>query len=328
MLKISFKDVGQGDSIVIEWKTKRKERIGIIDCNEPEYGVNPVIEHLAIKGYDKIEFIILSHPHSDHYSGLVNLLRFCESRNIEVKNFIHTTHSKKEFLLASVGKGPYQTMLADVFRTASRLTNTGLINYSWFLGGDIREQSFKGLNITFLSPTSKEFEKFDSSLHKPRNDGRINNPSANLLCTVIKISFSGKHILLTSDATGSTLRRILRKEGKQITSSELVLGQIPHHGSDKNHYKKIWEEQHYKHGTPAIISVGNNGYGHPARGVINSFVKMSYEIRSTNEIGGLLSLKPTVSVVSDLLDWSSEASGTPRLLTPNGKLNGTQVFKF
>lgn len=328
MLHVSFKNVGQGDSIVIEWKTKRKARIGIIDCNEPEKGVNPIIDHLSIKEYQEIEFIILSHPHSDHYSGLANLFRFCESRNIGIKNFIHTTHSKKEFLLASVSKGPYLNMLADVFATASKLTKANLIKSSWFLGGDIREHSFKGLNITFLSPTSKEFEEFDSSLHKPRTDGKINNPSANLLCTVVKISFADKHILLTSDATGSALRRIQRREAKHISKSDLILAQIPHHGSSKNHYKKIWSDQSFTSRTPAVISVGTNGYGHPAKSVVNSFVNMNYEIRSTNEIGGLLSLNSTLSVVSDLLDWSSVASSPPRVSRPDPKLNGSQVFRF
>lgn len=72
-MRITFKDVGQGDSIILEWDKDGKKKIGIIDCNK-YFGANPVLSYIKNpeNKVEEIEFLILSHPHHDHFLDLKN----------------------------------------------------------------------------------------------------------------------------------------------------------------------------------------------------------------------------------------------------------------
>ena len=55
MLTITFKNVGHGDTIILEWQNNQKENeIGIIDCQLINGSSNLAIEHIEKKGYKKI----------------------------------------------------------------------------------------------------------------------------------------------------------------------------------------------------------------------------------------------------------------------------------
>ena len=70
MLTITFKNVGQGDTIILEWQNDQgKNEIGIIDCHLKNGKSNLAIEHILEGGYRKISFMILTHPHADHLSS-------------------------------------------------------------------------------------------------------------------------------------------------------------------------------------------------------------------------------------------------------------------
>ncbi len=75
MVEIVFKNVGQGDSIILEWESSEEgtKKIAIIDCNLNK-NENPVLQHLIELNLHEIEFVILSHPHEDHFSGFHELL--------------------------------------------------------------------------------------------------------------------------------------------------------------------------------------------------------------------------------------------------------------
>ncbi|HEV8506975.1 MAG TPA: hypothetical protein VGQ53_16305 [Chitinophagaceae bacterium] len=89
-MKITFKDVGQGDSILLEWvDVAGVRKVGIIDC-KLKGKANPVIRHIDQNKYEQIEFIILSHPHEDHYSGLLQLLEYVERTGKRISRMCHT----------------------------------------------------------------------------------------------------------------------------------------------------------------------------------------------------------------------------------------------
>lgn len=325
MLKITFKNVGQGDSIIIEWKYNDEMQIGIIDCNLFD-SRNPVVDYLKHLKPTIISFIILSHPHEDHFSGMKDLLLYCESQNIVIQRFIHTAFSTKEFLKASARKNtPQSKELEQLFRLLSSFTKNKAIKDSFFLGGDVRKVEFEGLNLCFLAPTISEYNDFNASLYKDRDDNKVNNPNANLLSTVIKIEYKQKFVLLTSDATSQTFKRIYQ-DCQDYLQGILSIMQIPHHGSSTNHFKPLWEKIIHGNSCPAIISVGENIYKLPSKDVINSFKKMSYEIHSTNPIGFLQELMSAKSIMkTDMLDLISEI--TYRKPTKN-QLLGDQIFQL
>lgn len=96
-MKITFKNVGQGDSIILEWDGGLHGEIGIIDCKKTPTG-NPIIEHLERIKPERIAFVLLSHPHFDHFSGMADLLTYCNTEGIKIQHFMHTMNLDPRYL--------------------------------------------------------------------------------------------------------------------------------------------------------------------------------------------------------------------------------------
>jgi len=67
---VSFIDVGQGDCTLIRAGGKSV----LIDCGEEE-NASAVIGFLKFAGVEKLDLVIVSHPHSDHYGGMATILK-------------------------------------------------------------------------------------------------------------------------------------------------------------------------------------------------------------------------------------------------------------
>ena len=70
---ITFLDVGQGDSSLVELPDKR---VMLIDggTHDPDMGRRVIAPYLWSKGIKDIDYLVLSHPHPDHYGGLIYIM--------------------------------------------------------------------------------------------------------------------------------------------------------------------------------------------------------------------------------------------------------------
>ncbi len=69
-LAVHFIDIGQGDSALLE----SKGEFALIDGGEYSEK-DKLISYLSSQGVDELEFIISTHPHSDHCGGLSEVIR-------------------------------------------------------------------------------------------------------------------------------------------------------------------------------------------------------------------------------------------------------------
>lgn len=68
-LIVHFIDVGQGDSILLE----SDNEFMLIDAGEAEYGPT-VCQYLENNGVDNLDYVVATHPHSDHCGGLTEVI--------------------------------------------------------------------------------------------------------------------------------------------------------------------------------------------------------------------------------------------------------------
>lgn len=76
-LAIHYIDVGQGDATLI----KCKDEVMVIDGGDSSTS-SKFISYLKKQGVDKIDYMVATHPHADHISGLVGALNTFEVTNI------------------------------------------------------------------------------------------------------------------------------------------------------------------------------------------------------------------------------------------------------
>lgn len=85
-LRVHFIDVGQGDSIFIE----QGGHYMLIDAGERDQG-ETVASYLKKQGVKKLDYVIGTHPHSDHIGGLESVIREFDTQKIILPEKEHTT---------------------------------------------------------------------------------------------------------------------------------------------------------------------------------------------------------------------------------------------
>lgn len=77
-LRVTFLDVGQGDSAIIESPTGKVLIVdtgGLFADGSEDEGERVVAPYLHYRGRDHVDAIVLTHPHADHIGGATSLLR-------------------------------------------------------------------------------------------------------------------------------------------------------------------------------------------------------------------------------------------------------------
>lgn len=80
-LRVTFLDVGQGDASVVELPDRRVILIdGGGEANDS--GRRAVAPYLWSRGIRAVDYLVLTHPHSDHYGGLIYILKNFDIKEI------------------------------------------------------------------------------------------------------------------------------------------------------------------------------------------------------------------------------------------------------
>ena len=74
MLTFYILNVGHGDSVIIEYVSSTGPVFGVIDSNRTGQNIPAALQKLRELGANKLSFVALTHPHQDHYKGLLEIL--------------------------------------------------------------------------------------------------------------------------------------------------------------------------------------------------------------------------------------------------------------
>lgn len=95
LLKVHYLDVGQGDSIFIELPNNKTM---LIDAAE-SYQSENIINYLKNLNYQKIDYVIGTHPHTDHIGGLKDIINTFEIGKIYMPKVVSTTKTYESLLM-------------------------------------------------------------------------------------------------------------------------------------------------------------------------------------------------------------------------------------
>lgn len=92
-LRVHFIDVGQGDSTLIE----KDGHFMLIDAGERDQG-QVVVSYLKKQGVGKLDYVIGTHPHSDHIGGLEAVIRELDIGKVILPEKEHTIKTYERLL--------------------------------------------------------------------------------------------------------------------------------------------------------------------------------------------------------------------------------------
>ncbi|WP_419958006.1 S-layer homology domain-containing protein [Psychrobacillus psychrotolerans] len=93
-LKVSFIDVGQGDSILIQAPNGKTM---LIDGGTRAAGVD-VVAYLRSRGVTKLDYVVATHPDADHIGGLISVLNSFTVGTFIDSGKVHTTETYLDIL--------------------------------------------------------------------------------------------------------------------------------------------------------------------------------------------------------------------------------------
>lgn len=158
-LNIHTIDVGQGDSTLLECNGNYM----LIDSGETDYG-KAVVDYLKQYNVDKLSYMVITHPHSDHYGGAEAVLESIQTDNIIMTEAYNTTRSW-EGLVDYIDDNSYNVIMPktnQVFKLGEcsittyvpELDNDDLNNCSIVLKAE-----YDGMSAIFTGDAEKSEEK-------------------------------------------------------------------------------------------------------------------------------------------------------------------------
>jgi competence protein ComEC len=196
LLRLSFLDVGQGDSIVIQFPDHRvwvidAGGLGIVspqdeDTNSFDTGEALVSRFLWSRWIARLDRVVLTHPHHDHAGGMPALLRNFRTGRLDYSD---------------AGNEPGQARVLEAARSAAAPIHV-------VVAGE--QTDVAGVAIRVLSPVGKD-------PFRSLNDGSV----------VLRLQFGRFSALLAGDLESSGEAEVLSRES-QLRSLLLKVG---HHGS-------------------------------------------------------------------------------------------------
>lgn len=100
-LSVHYLDVGQGDSIFIELPN---QKCMLIDAGENMYGKS-ITEYINNLGYQKIDYLVATHPHADHIGSMAYVVKHNDIGEIYMPKVATTTKTYENLLNAISDKG-------------------------------------------------------------------------------------------------------------------------------------------------------------------------------------------------------------------------------
>jgi competence protein ComEC len=250
-LKLTFVDVGHGDSILIEFPKGKKMLIDGGGLYEDRFdtGKSVIAPFLWQKKIRKIDILVLTHPDPDHVKGL---------------NFIAS-----QFPIGQFWENGLETQSEPYLRLKETLRQKQIHTQS--LNEETVPQIINGVDISALNPPG-----WNAALRKVPKPSDLNNSSL-----VLKLQFKNVSVLLAGDIEKEAEGWMLRK-GYPL-GADLI--KVPHHGSSSSSSPLFLEKVKPAY---AVVSVGERNIARlPHPDVLKRYEQLGSRIFRTDKQGAI-----------------------------------------
>lgn len=187
---VDFLDVGQGDSILIT----TPENFQILVDGGPDSSVLESLRNVMPMADNSIDWLILTHPDTDHAAGLIDVLNNYEVAHVIMNDYPGTTALYKAWIKAVGREG------ADITKITDRQKMT----------------LPSGIIFEFLHPSPGTAES---------------TISANNASVVFRLEYKDISFLFTGDIESETETALVNQYGSDLEADVL---KVPHHGSQSS----------------------------------------------------------------------------------------------
>ncbi|MBW2586488.1 MAG: DNA internalization-related competence protein ComEC/Rec2 [Deltaproteobacteria bacterium] len=247
LLRVSFIDVGQGDATLIDFPNGQ---LALVDTGQG--GRHPAARELrgllAARRRSRIDLVVITHGHPDHYGGLPNLVGEIEIGELWLNGQ----------LLTEEEDGAMASLISSAMARGTR------VRFAPELCG--RNPRFGGANLEVLWPCPR----YDAALDL--NDNSI----------AIRLAFGQHSFLLTGDLERES-EGLLLAAGRIRPADVLKVG---HHGSRTSTSQPFLLA--VRPSLAVISSGAGNRYGHPSPEVVARLRQARARVLRTDLHGGVI----------------------------------------
>jgi beta-lactamase superfamily II metal-dependent hydrolase len=276
LLTIHILNVGHGDSIIVEYNGNSGTVFGIIDSNRMDNDDPPALTKLRELGAQELSFVALTHPHKDHYKGLLEILEAYKGHIWNFYSFPLDHHKQGQLpKLVNIYRSLYENTDSKTIRSSLKefveilfhaKDSIGLNNWEEPEGFcyELAPVGFEGVEIAAILPPKKVKGTYFQMIEQGRYD-IVNRQDENELSLAFSLRYKGKRIILGGDGTYSNWmyrRQVFSEHRGEVLKASVV--KLPHHGSKENCHPSVIDYLFPAEGDKfACISANGRSHPHP-----------------------------------------------------------------
>ncbi len=268
-LKIHFIDVGQGDSIYVEFPGhgnmlvdaggKRGEFASGRGAGET------VVAYLKRQGVNDLDVLVITHSHEDHAGGVRAVVDRFRVGMVVVAPLAGGGNGGAGAAEEGDQQAGKDGVDSAYFRLLEYIARRGIPLYAVSAGDRLMRDSAAGVEV--LNPSSELL----AGTHSDQNNNSV----------ALMLTYGREKFLLTSDMEEESQRRLL-ETGIGLACDVL---KVPHHGS--RYISREFLEQ--TRPSLAVISVGrNNSFGHPDPQTLTWLDDLGVKVYRTDRDGAVV----------------------------------------
>ncbi len=280
-LEIHLFDVRKGDCILIKFPDGE---IGIVDSARRYRKRNsPALRWLHDAKVSELAFVCLSHPHSDHMGGMIDLFR---SAGIRVKQFWHTVDNVMLFM-SKVNMGTTADFavemrdrfaqkhrrIVELFRAVYEAKGEGSLRIRRIEAKSDPLETIGGVRITALSPHDTFVEEFEALVREDVDAGILGSEKRvfNQMSAVLLLEYGSCKIVLGGDAVSGAWESIMASAPELVRTdlaSNWQVVKVGHHGAADCYSPGMWAR--VLRPEAAALLVSGDGLLHPSEAFLGS----------------------------------------------------------